>query len=117
MTVTIIPFGYGDLSGGIAGGWLDLSGRGKCNCSKSEYDRIVAEIPTDGFLYPTLRDVGRCQPCFIFCQQAEKVNISMVEEVLGCTFTVTAQEEKATFQSMMETVVGGTELYSHYRCQ
>ena len=74
---------------------------------KSEYDRIVAEIPTDGFLYPTFTGRGPDVNHVLYsANKPKKVNISMVEEVLGCTFTVTAQEEKATFQSMMETVVG-----------
>ena len=74
---------------------------------KSEYDRIVAEIPTDGFLYPTFTGRGPDVNHVLYsANKPKKVNISMVEEILVCTFTVTAQEEKATFQSMMETVVG-----------
>ncbi len=73
---------------------------------KSEYDQIVAEIPTDGFLYPTF--TGRNSDTHHVLYHAKKpkeINVSIIEGVLGCRFTMTAQEQKETFQSILEEVV------------
>lgn len=73
---------------------------------KTEYDRIVAEIPTDGFLYPTFTGRGPDVNHVLYSAHKPKdVSISMVERVLGCTFTQTAQEQKETFQNMMQEIV------------
>lgn len=73
---------------------------------KTEYDRIVAETPTDGFLYPTF--TGRnpdVNHVLYFAKKPREVNVSMVENVLECRFTQTADEQKAAFQKMMQEIV------------
>lgn len=80
---------------------------------KNVYDRIVAEIPTDGFLYPTFTGRGPDVNHVLYSAHKPKnVNISIVERVLGCTFTQTAQEQKETFQTMMQEIVADELSYS-----
>lgn len=80
---------------------------------KNVYDRIVAEIPTDGFLYPTFTGRGPDVNHVLYSAHKPKdVNISIVERVLGCNFTQTAQEQKETFQSMMQEIVADELSYS-----
>lgn len=80
---------------------------------KTAYDRIVAEIPTDGFLYPTFTGRGPdVNHVLYYARKPKDVNISIIENVLGCTFTCTAQEEKATFQELMQDIVGDELSYS-----
>ena len=73
---------------------------------KEKHDRIVAKIPTDGFLYPTF--TGRSPDVnhvLYFAKKPSEINVSMVEDVLGCRFTQTADEQKAAFQNMMQEIV------------
>ncbi len=80
---------------------------------KTKYDRIVAEIPTDGFLYPTFTGRGPDVNHVLYSAHKPKdVNVSMVEDVLGCVFTQTAQEQKETFQNMMQEIVADELNYS-----
>lgn len=80
---------------------------------KNVYDRIVAEVPTDGFLYPTFTGRGPDVNHVLYSAHKPKdVNISIIENVLGCTFTQTAQEQKETFQSMMQEIVADELSYS-----
>lgn len=80
---------------------------------KSVYDRIVAEVPTDGFLYPTFTGRGPDVNHVLYsAHKPKQVNISIVEQVLGCSFTQTAQEQKETFQSMMQEIVADELSYS-----
>lgn len=80
---------------------------------KAEYDRIVAEVPTDGFLYPTFTGRGPDVNHVLYSAHKPKnVNTSIVENVLGCTFNRTADEQKETFQSMMQEIVSDELSYT-----
>ncbi len=80
---------------------------------KAIYDRIVAEIPSDGFLYPTFTGRGPdVNHVLYFAHKPKDVNVSLIEDVLGCHFTQTANEQKATFQNMLQEVVGDELNYS-----
>lgn len=46
----------------------------------------------------------RCEPCHVL--SAGKPNISIVEDVLGCTFVMSAENEKASFQNILKSIVG-----------
>ena len=41
-----------------------------------------------------------------YSRSANKPNSSIVEDVLGCTFVMSAENEKASFQSILKSVVG-----------
>ena len=80
---------------------------------KNIYDRIVAEIPTDGFLYPTFTGRGPDVNHVLYsAHKPKEVNVSIVENVLGCTFTRTAQEQKETFQNLLQEYVADELNYS-----
>ncbi len=74
---------------------------------KTEYDRIVAEAPTDGFLFPTFTGRGPdVNHVMYYTKKPKDPNVSVVEEVLGCHFTLSAQEEKETFRAVLDKAVG-----------
>ncbi len=73
---------------------------------KTAYDRIVAEVPTDGFLYPTFTGRGGDVNHVLYSARKPKnVNVSIVENVLGCKFICTANQEKESFHTLMEDIV------------
>ena len=73
---------------------------------KTDCDRVVAEIPSDGFLYPTFTGRGPDVNHVLYsAHKPKKINISMVEDVLGCVFTLTAQEQKETFLTLLQEIV------------
>lgn len=74
---------------------------------KTEFDRVVAEAPTDGFLYPTFTGRGPdVNHVMYYTQKPKNPNVSFVEDVLGCHFTLSAQEEKETFRAVLDKAVG-----------
>ncbi len=74
---------------------------------KTAYDRIVAEAPTDGFLFPTFTGRGPdVNHVMYYTKKPKDPNVSIVEEVLGCHFTLSAQEEKETFRAVLDRAVG-----------
>lgn len=73
---------------------------------KQVYDRIVSEVPTDGFLYPTFTGRGPDVNHVLYSvRKPKEVNASIVENVLGCKFICTANQEKESFHSLLEDVV------------
>ena len=73
---------------------------------KTDCDRVVAEIPSDGFLYPTFTGRGPDVNHVLYsARKPKKINVSMVEDVLGCVFTLTAQEQKETFLTLLQEIV------------
>ncbi len=73
---------------------------------KTEYDRIVSEVPTDGFLYPTFTGRGPdVNHVLYYARKPKEVNVSIVENVLGCKFICTANQEKDSFHTLMEDIV------------
>ena len=74
---------------------------------KIDTDRIVAEVPSDGFLYPTFTGRGPdVNHVLYYTRKPKEVNVSLVEQVLGCKFTYTAQQEKEQFQEMLQDILG-----------
>ena len=80
---------------------------------KSNTDLIISRAPTDGFLYPVFSDrspdVNRVM---YFTKTPKKPNISVVEDVLGCTFVMSCQSEKETFQQVLTDVVADELSYT-----
>ena len=74
---------------------------------KTRFDRVVAEAPTDGFLFPTFTGRGPdVNHVMYFAKKPKEPNISLVEEVLGCHYTLSAEEEKETFRAILDKGVG-----------
>lgn len=73
---------------------------------KESSDRIV-ELPSDGFLFPLFNDrAADINGILYYTKNAKKPNTSIVEELLGCEFVMTCQNEKETFHSILNNVVG-----------
>ena len=68
---------------------------------------IINRSPSDGFLYPVFSnrspDVNHVM---YYTKNIKEPNISVVEDVLGCNFTLSAEDEKNSFQSILKSVVG-----------
>ena len=74
---------------------------------KTTFDRIVADAPTDGFLFPTFTGRGAdVNHVMYYTKKPKDPNVSVVEDVLGCHFTLSAQEEKETFRAVLDKAVG-----------
>ena len=73
---------------------------------KESCDRIV-ELPSDGFLFPLFNDrAPDINGVLYYTKNAKKPNTSVVEELLGCEFSMTCQNEKETFKDILTSVVG-----------
>lgn len=73
---------------------------------KESSDRIV-ELPTDGFLYPLFNDRSPdVNGVLYYTKNPKKPNTSVVNELLGCEFSMTCQNEKETFKAILNNVVG-----------
>lgn len=74
---------------------------------KINTELIISKAPSDGFLYPVFSnrspDVNHVM---YYTRSASKPNVSVVEDVLGCTFVMSAENEKSSFQSILKSVVG-----------
>lgn len=80
---------------------------------KANTDLIISRTPTDGFFFPVFSDrspdVNRVM---YYTKTPKKPNISVVEDVLGCNFVMTCQNEKETFQQVLTDVVGDELSYT-----
>ncbi len=69
-------------------------------------DRIV-EMPTDGFLFPLFNDrAPDVNGVLCYTKNAKKPNVSLVEELLGCEFSMSYDSERNTFKKILTGVVG-----------
>lgn len=80
---------------------------------KSNTDLLISRTPTDGFLYPVF---SNRQPdmnsVMYYTKTPKKPNISMVEDVLDCDFTMTCQSEKVAFGKILSVVLGDDLSYT-----
>ncbi len=74
---------------------------------KVNTELIISKAPSDGFLYPVFSNRSSdVNHVMYYTKSAGKPNISIIEDVLGCTFVMTAPNEKASFQNILKSVVG-----------
>lgn len=74
---------------------------------KLNTELIISKAPTDGFLYPVFSNRSTdVNHVMYYAKKSSDPNISMVENVLGCTFVMSAENEKANFQTILKNVVG-----------
>ena len=74
---------------------------------KTHFDRVVADAPTDGFLFPTFTGRGPdVNHVMYFAKKAKDPNVSIIEDVLGCHFMLSADEEKETFRAILDKACG-----------
>jgi hypothetical protein len=74
---------------------------------KMNTELIISKAPSDGFLYPVFSNRSTdVNHVMYYTKSASKPNVSIVEDVLGCTFVMSAENEKASFQNILKGVVG-----------
>lgn len=74
---------------------------------KLNTELIISKAPSDGFLYPVFSNRSTdINHVMYYAKSAAKPNTSIVENVLGCSFVMSAESEKSSFQSILKTVVG-----------
>jgi hypothetical protein len=74
---------------------------------KSGADMVVADKPSDGFLFPVFSDRAADINCVLtYSKNAAKPNISLVQGVLGCAFVRASKSERGVFNSVLEKAVG-----------
>lgn len=70
-------------------------------------DLIINRNATDGFLYPVFSNRSTdVNHVMYYSKKASDPNISMVEDVLGCNFVMSAENEKESFRRILKNVVG-----------
>ncbi len=73
---------------------------------KETADRIV-DPPTDGFLFPLFSDrQSDINGVLYYTKNAKKPNSSIVQELLGCEYSMSGVSEKVTFHAIMNNVCG-----------
>jgi hypothetical protein len=74
---------------------------------KLNTELIISKAPSDGFLYPVFSNRSTdVNHVMYYSKKANEPNISIVENVLGCTFVMSAENEKAKFQTILKGVAG-----------
>lgn len=74
---------------------------------KDNTEFVVSKSANDGFLYPTFSDRSPdVNAIMYYTKTYKKPNLSIIEDILGCEFIMSAQSEKAEFQNILKTVVG-----------
>ena len=74
---------------------------------KENTELIISKAPADGFLYPVFSNRSTdVNHVMYYTKNIKEPNISVVENVLGCNFVMSAQSEKTAFQSILRGVVG-----------
>lgn len=74
---------------------------------KINTELIISKSPSEGFLYPVFSNRSSdINHVMCYMRSAAKPNISLVEDVLGCTFVMSATSEKESFRNILKDVVG-----------
>lgn len=82
-------------------------------CKRPKNDKIVNKAPTDAFIFPILTD-NEPDANGVICYSAKpkEPNRSVVENVLECTFKMTAEGEKDAFTQVLTEGLGNSLDYS-----
>lgn len=84
---------------------------------KSNTEMIIARVPQDGFLYPVFSDRSPdVNSVMYYTRSPKKPNISIVEDVLDCTFHFTSEGEKERFREVLCDVCGDELDYTVITC-
>ncbi len=75
---------------------------------KAESDRIVGQT-ADGFLFPVFSErEPDVNSVMYYARAFKKPDLSIVEDLLGCEFTMSAPDERTTFQRILANVMHGS---------
>ena len=73
---------------------------------KLNTELIINKAPSDGFIFPVFSNRSSdINYVGIYSKSKAKPNISMIDDVMSCTFTTTSDVEKKNFQTILKTVV------------
>lgn len=73
---------------------------------KLNTELIINKAPSDGFIFPVFNNRSSdINYVGIYSKSKAKPNVSMIENVMTCTFTTTSEVEKTNFQNILKTVV------------
>ena len=73
---------------------------------KLNTELIINKAPSDGFIFPVFNNRSSdINYVGIYSKSKAKPNISMIDDVMSCTFTTTSDVEKNNFQTILKTVV------------
>ncbi len=74
---------------------------------KVNNELIISKAPSDGFLYPVFSNRSTdINHVMYYARSASKPNTSIIEDILGCTFVMSPENEKANFQNILKSVAG-----------
>lgn len=80
---------------------------------KLNTELIISKAPSDGFIFPVFDNRSSdINHVMVYTKSKAKPNISMVENVLQCNYTMSADLEKSNFQNLLKTVVDDDLNYS-----
>lgn len=72
---------------------------------KHNIDRLIAQTPQDGFLYPVFSSRSAdINSVMYYTHTPKNPNRSVINEILGCEFERSCEDEKEAFQRIVETV-------------
>lgn len=73
---------------------------------------VIDQKPTDGFMFPVFNDRSTdINHVMYYSKSAKDLNISMIENVLGCEFTLTPEQERLYFQRIISDIMGSDLSY------
>lgn len=74
---------------------------------KDNTEHIISKKPTDGFMYPVFSDrAADVNSVACYTSKPNEANTTVVEEVLGCKYTLSATGAKKALQELLSDVVG-----------
>lgn len=74
---------------------------------KSNTEKIISRVPSDGFLFPVFSDrTSDVNHVMYYTQSPKKPNISFINEILGCEFVMSCEGEKEKFRQVVQSVAG-----------
>lgn len=74
---------------------------------KANTEMIISRAPQDGILFPVFSDRSAdVNSVMYYTRSPKKPNLSIVEDVLDCTFSYTAEGEKERFRAVLTNVCG-----------
>lgn len=72
---------------------------------KHNSDRLIAQTPQDGFLYPVFNSRSAdINSIMYYTHTPKNPNRSVINDILGCEFERSCEDEKEAFQRIVETV-------------
>lgn len=72
----------------------------------------VVDLPEAAFLFPSFNDrASDIHECMYYIKNSEEMHDAFVEGVLGCSLSLTAKTQMATFQALIEETLGDDVKY------